>query len=84
MGADEFEQFGEHTLRNADVLREEVIVVDVSGVGGQVVGIGFPSEVVDDGGRKGGHVAGLRMISSGGAAWGGGIGWWCPREINDS
>ena len=74
MGADELEQFGEHIVGNTSVLREEVVVVDVGGVGGQLVGVGFPGEVVDDGGRKGGHVAGVWMISSGVAAWGGGMG----------
>ena len=58
MGTDELEQFGEHTFGNADVVRKKAIVVDVGGVGGRVVGVGFPCEVMDGRVRKGGHVAG--------------------------
>ena len=57
------------------MLWEEVVVVDVGGVGGLVVGVGFPGEVVDDGGRKGGHVAGVGMSIFGVAVWGRGRGW---------
>ena len=79
MGADELEEFGDHIVGYANVLRKEVVVIDVGGVGGPLVGVGFPGEVMDDGGREGGRVAGVGMISSGCAAWGWGMGWWCPR-----
>ena len=84
MGADELEEFGDHIVGYANVLREEVVVIDVGGVGGPLFGVGFPGEVMDYRGREGGRMAGVGMINSGVAAWGGGMGWWCPREIDDS
>ena len=68
MGADELEEFGDHIVGYANVLRKEVVVIDVGGGGGPLFGVGFPGEVMDYGGREDGRVAGGGIISSGVAA----------------
>ena len=58
VGTDKLKQFGEHVVGDADVVRKKAIVVDVCGVGGRMVEVGFPCEIMDDRIHRGGHMAG--------------------------